>query len=412
MGYFVAMGVVEEKSSRVVELLLSTLRPRHLLAGKILGLGLLGLGQLLLLAVVGLGLAAAGGALDVDGDVLVAAALALVWFVVGYAFYAAAFALRGVARLAPGGPAVGDHAAHASCCMVGFFVSFGVLDDPDGTLAQVTSFIPPVAPMTMPPRIALGEASAVEIVGALAVTIGGDGAADPARGADLPRRRAADGRRDQAARRLARRAHLTRSTPRGKAVAGRALRGRAARSTPPATAVLGRCVDAPGRSTSPARSASAADRVRQVIAACRAPVAASTRPRPACPAAAVVAGPGDHELVDPHEVRADAVGHLLEDPRAPSMPDVADVSWDLMRRTSSIAASARSTSPRSAPASSPSPSDDDISVRARASEYATSSASRDPSSGSKTTNSLSPLTSRSCALWPGRRSSDATTQTP
>jgi ABC-2 type transport system permease protein len=48
MGYFVAMGVVEEKSSRVVELLLSTLRPRHLLAGKILGLGLLGLGQLLL----------------------------------------------------------------------------------------------------------------------------------------------------------------------------------------------------------------------------------------------------------------------------------------------------------------------------------------------------------------------------
>ena len=50
MGYFVAMGVVEEKSSRVVEVLLSTLRPRHLLAGKILGLGLLGLAQLLLIA--------------------------------------------------------------------------------------------------------------------------------------------------------------------------------------------------------------------------------------------------------------------------------------------------------------------------------------------------------------------------
>ena len=113
IGYFVAMGVVEEKSSRVVELLLSTLKPKHLLAGKILGLGLLGLGQLLLLAVLGLGVAAAGGALDVDGDILIAAGLALVWFVVGYAFYAAAFATRGVARLAPGGPAVRDHAAHA-----------------------------------------------------------------------------------------------------------------------------------------------------------------------------------------------------------------------------------------------------------------------------------------------------------
>ena len=91
-GYFVAMGVVEEKSSRVVEVLLSTIRPRHLLAGKILGLGVLGLGQLLVLAVLGLGMAGAAGALDIDGDLIVAAALALVWFVVGYAFYASAFA--------------------------------------------------------------------------------------------------------------------------------------------------------------------------------------------------------------------------------------------------------------------------------------------------------------------------------
>jgi ABC-2 type transport system permease protein len=56
--------------------------------------------------------------------------------------------------------------------MVGFFVSFGVAADPDGTLAKVSSYVPPVAPMTMPPRIALGEASAVEVAGALAVTLG------------------------------------------------------------------------------------------------------------------------------------------------------------------------------------------------------------------------------------------------
>ena len=56
--------------------------------------------------------------------------------------------------------------------LVGFFMSFGVVSDPDGTLARVSSFIPPIAPLTMPPRIALGEASAVEIVGAFAVTIG------------------------------------------------------------------------------------------------------------------------------------------------------------------------------------------------------------------------------------------------
>ncbi len=171
MGYLVAMGIVEEKSSRVVEVILSTLRPRQLLAGKILGLGLLGLGQLLLIAVVGLGLAAAAGALEVTGDVLVAAALALAWFLVGYAFYAAAFACAAslVSRQEDLQSVISPLTV---VLMVGFFVSFAVLDDPDGTLATVVSFVPPFAPMTMPPRIALGEASAVEIVGALAVTLG------------------------------------------------------------------------------------------------------------------------------------------------------------------------------------------------------------------------------------------------
>jgi ABC-2 type transport system permease protein len=171
MGYFVAMGVVEEKSSRVVELILSTVRPGHLLAGKILGLGLLGLGQLLLIAAVGLGLGAAGGALDVDGDVLVAAGLALAWFVVGYAFYAAAFGCA-AALVSRQEDLQSVISPLTIVLMVGFFVSFAVIDDPDGTLAQVVSFVPPVAPMTMPPRIALGEARAVEILGALAVTTG------------------------------------------------------------------------------------------------------------------------------------------------------------------------------------------------------------------------------------------------
>jgi ABC-2 type transport system permease protein len=171
MGYFVAMGVVEEKSSRVVELLLSTLRPRHLLGGKILGLGILGLLQLLLLGVVGLAVAGLGGALDINGDVLLAAGLALVWFVVGYAFYAAAFACA--ASLVSRQEDLQSVLTPLTIVlMVGFFLSFAVAGDPDGTLAKVVSYLPPVAPMTMPQRIALEEASAVEVLGALAVTLG------------------------------------------------------------------------------------------------------------------------------------------------------------------------------------------------------------------------------------------------
>ena len=171
IGYFVAAGVVEEKSSRVVEVLLATVKPVHLLAGKVIGLGILGLGQLLLLAILGMGAAAASGALEVDGDIVRAAVLALVWFVVGYAFYGAAFACA--ASLVSRQEDLQSVLTPLSLMlMVGFFASFAVASDPDGTFAVVASFIPPLAPMIMPLRIAVGEATAAQIGGAFVVTLG------------------------------------------------------------------------------------------------------------------------------------------------------------------------------------------------------------------------------------------------
>ena len=162
-GYLLASGVVEEKASRVVEVLLATIQPRDLLAGKIIGLGLLGLGQTLVIA------ATATGVLDVDGDIVVASALAVGWFVLGYAFYAGLFACAGA--LVPRQEELQSSMTPLTMLiLISFFISFAVLESPDGTLARVSSFIPFSAPMTMPPRIALGEASAVEIVAAFAIT--------------------------------------------------------------------------------------------------------------------------------------------------------------------------------------------------------------------------------------------------
>ncbi|WP_255658825.1 ABC transporter permease [Pseudonocardia sp. ICBG1293] len=66
-GLTVAMGVVEEKSSRVVELLLSTIRPLDLLWGKVLGIGAVGLVQLLAYGVVGIVTGLATGLLTITG---------------------------------------------------------------------------------------------------------------------------------------------------------------------------------------------------------------------------------------------------------------------------------------------------------------------------------------------------------
>jgi ABC-2 type transport system permease protein len=168
-GYLLASGVVEEKASRVVEVLLATIQPRDLLAGKIVGLGILGFAQTLVLAGAGLIAATATGALDVDSDVVIAAALAVGWFVLGYAFYAGLFACAGA--LVPRQEELQSSMTPLTMLiLISFFISFVVLDNADGTLAVVTSFIPFSAPMTMPPRIALGEASTVEIVAAFAIT--------------------------------------------------------------------------------------------------------------------------------------------------------------------------------------------------------------------------------------------------
>jgi ABC-2 type transport system permease protein len=165
------MGAVEEKASRVVEVLLSAIRARHLLAGKVIGLGILGLVQLLLIAALGLAAATAAGAIEVDSDVMAAAGMALVWFLVGYAFYASLFAVAGA--LVPRQEELQSVTTPLTLILlISFFVSFAVLDNPDGTLAHVTSFIPMTAPITMPARIALGAASPLEIAGALVVTLG------------------------------------------------------------------------------------------------------------------------------------------------------------------------------------------------------------------------------------------------
>jgi ABC-2 type transport system permease protein len=169
-GYWVAAGVVEEKSSRVIEVLLATIRPRDLLAGKVLGLGLLGFAQLMLLAALGLVVAAVTGRVDVDGDLVAGVALSVLWFVLGYAFYSAAFAAAGAT--VPRQEELQSSTTPLTLrILVSLFLGFGVQNNPDGTLAHVCAFIPTTAPVTMPGRIIMGAAPAWEIAASVAVMI-------------------------------------------------------------------------------------------------------------------------------------------------------------------------------------------------------------------------------------------------
>jgi ABC-2 type transport system permease protein len=161
-GQFVAQGVVEEKASRVVELLLATMRPWQLLAGKILGLGVLGFAQILLIAVVGVAGAIAFDIVDVPGDVVSTAIAVVGWFVLGYAFYAAVFAVAAslVSRQEDLGTVI---MPTTLLLVVAFIVGIQAGANPDGTLAVVTSYVPGLSPLVMPVRQAAGEVAAWEI---------------------------------------------------------------------------------------------------------------------------------------------------------------------------------------------------------------------------------------------------------
>jgi ABC-2 type transport system permease protein len=169
-GFWVASGVVEEKSTRVVELLLAAIRPRQLLAGKILGIGLLGLSQLLVIGLFGAVIGAVSGRLDVTGDVVQAVGIVLAWFVLGFGLYSCAFAVAGA--LVPRQEEIQAVTAPLTIVILAsFFLSFGALDDPGSSLARVLSFVPLSAPMIMPVRLIAGDAPAWEIVASVALTL-------------------------------------------------------------------------------------------------------------------------------------------------------------------------------------------------------------------------------------------------
>lgn len=169
-GQFVAQGVVEEKSSRVVELLLATMRPWQLLAGKIIGLGLLGLLQMLVIAVVGVVGALAFDVVSIPGQLIGSVLTVLAWFLLGYAFYACVFAVA--ASLVSRQEDLGSVLTPTSILLiVGFLIAIQVAQDPTSTLATVTSLVPGMSPMVMPVRQAAGAAAWWEVAVAVVLMV-------------------------------------------------------------------------------------------------------------------------------------------------------------------------------------------------------------------------------------------------
>ncbi|WP_410655525.1 ABC transporter permease [Amycolatopsis sp. lyj-112] len=169
-GTLVAQGVVEEKSSRVVEILLSTVRPWHLLLGKVIGLGLVGLTQLVIIGGAGFVVASATNVLTLSGVATGALLWGVVWYLLGFLLYATIYGAMGslVSRQEDTQSVIGPVNI---VLILGFVVGFNLLtQSPDGTGTKILSLVPLLSPVLMPARIASGSAEVWEIVLSLGLT--------------------------------------------------------------------------------------------------------------------------------------------------------------------------------------------------------------------------------------------------
>jgi ABC-2 type transport system permease protein len=170
-GTWVLTGVVEEKQSRVVEVVLSTVQARDLLVGKVLGIGLLGLVQLIIIVVFGLTFGTITGRFTLPPTTGAAVAMLLLWFGIGYAFYATALGVLGAlaSRMEEASNASSPVSIVASLSYV--FALLVAIQNPDGVAARIATFLPPVSPMIVPLRAALGAIEPWEIGLAVVVNV-------------------------------------------------------------------------------------------------------------------------------------------------------------------------------------------------------------------------------------------------
>jgi ABC-2 type transport system permease protein len=172
-GTWVLTGVTEEKSSRVVEVLLSSIRARDLLVGKLVGIGLVALLHGAVLAGTGVVAGLVTGASFLDQVDAAAVPAAVAWLVLGYAFYCCANAAAGstVSRVEDAqGMAFPILLPILATYLVGFSVIFA--DSVPGFF-WVLAYLPPTSPIAMALLQISGQASLWEGLLSMALCVAG-----------------------------------------------------------------------------------------------------------------------------------------------------------------------------------------------------------------------------------------------
>ena len=162
-GGQVATGVAVEKTNRIAESLLATVRASQLLAGKVVGIGVLSLIALLVVAVPAAVATVTAGDLDIEPGAAGQIAAGVGWFVLGYGIYACAYAALG-ALVDRQEEVNGAVMPVTMGLVVTYFLAIQAQESPGSALAVASSLFPLTAPVVMPMRTAVTSVSLPEVL--------------------------------------------------------------------------------------------------------------------------------------------------------------------------------------------------------------------------------------------------------
>jgi ABC-2 type transport system permease protein len=171
---FLMLGVVEEKESRVMEILVTSSTPEQLMAGKVLGLGGLALTQLGVWAVAGLGIAAFSGPDSVVAQVLKLPpgflVVVIIYFLLGFIFMSSVMAGIGASVTAEQeGRQLNQIVSLVFVAPV--IAGFAFIIDPNGTIPVILSLIPFTAPVSMMMRLPMAAVPLWQILLSMALLV-------------------------------------------------------------------------------------------------------------------------------------------------------------------------------------------------------------------------------------------------
>lgn len=170
-GQRIASGVVEEKSSRVAEVLLASVRPIQLLMGKVVGMGVTALAQVVALLATFVAVAAVSGSDLLDGAALSVVLVGALWLALGYALHCTAFAAAG-SLITRESDASNVTFPVALPLLLAYAMSFGVVfGGSAGGFFQALAYFPPSAPIASTTLYATGQASIADVLIAAAICV-------------------------------------------------------------------------------------------------------------------------------------------------------------------------------------------------------------------------------------------------